>query len=165
MRRSSGFTLLEVLVALTLAGLALGGLFSIIAGNKRLAWRAEGALVHSMQVRSLINFAQLNDEQGEVFVNFKNNDLDLVTGEEFDTPERKTMATAPDLRGYHIKDENGETIASGSYWIMQQLPTQSSDGAVNTAQPFAPTTPAAPRGQSAPRNDPAPGDFGIGPRQ
>ena len=37
MRRSSGFTLLEVMVAMTITGLALGSLFSVIAGNKRLA--------------------------------------------------------------------------------------------------------------------------------
>ena len=158
MRRSSGFTLLEVLVALTLTGLALGGLFGVIAGSKRLAWRAEASLAHSMQVRSLINFAQLNDERGEVFINFENDDLDLVTGEEFEVPDRKTMATAPDLRGFHVDDENGETIASGSYWIQQDVPTQGADapGAATTifgaspvqqrAQPGQPGTGAPPAG-------------------
>lgn len=154
MQRSSGFTLLEVMVALTLTGLALGGLFGIIGGNKRLAWRAETALMHSMQVRSLINFAQLNDEQGEVFINFENNELDLTTGEEFEVPARKTMATAPDLRGYHITDENGETVASGSYWVMQELPTQGA-GSTPTAgisafQADAPNGPRVERNTGVP---------------
>ncbi|MES2603671.1 MAG: prepilin-type N-terminal cleavage/methylation domain-containing protein [Pseudomonadota bacterium] len=147
MQRSSGFTLLEVMVALTLTGLALGGLFGIIGGNKRLAWRAETALLHSMQVRSLINFAQLNDEQGEVFINFENNELDLTTGEEFEVPDRKTMATAPDLRGYHITDENGETVASGSYWIIQQVATQGADTppSLQPISPFQGDAPPGPR--------------------
>lgn len=166
MRRSSGFTLLEVLVALTVTGLALGGLFSVIAGSKRLAWRAEASLAHSMQVRSLINFAQLNDERGEVFINLANKDLKLVTGEEFEVPDRKTMATVPDLRGFHIDDENGETLASGSYWIQQEVATQGADGTINTTQPFdlpdAPPSPPVIRGQG---NGGAPAGFGAGPRQ
>ena len=52
-----GFTLLEVLVALTIAGMALGGLFAVIGGNKRLAWRSEDALVRAREVRSLLNAA------------------------------------------------------------------------------------------------------------
>ncbi|MEK9648766.1 MAG: type II secretion system protein, partial [Gammaproteobacteria bacterium] len=58
--RQGGFTLLEVMVALTITGMALGSLFGIIAGNKRLAWRSEESLVKTMQARSLINFSQLN---------------------------------------------------------------------------------------------------------
>ena len=72
-----GFTLLEVMIAMTLTGLALGGLFGIIAGNKQLAWRAEEALVRSMQVRSRINLSQLNDTRGEVPAPFAGAELQL----------------------------------------------------------------------------------------
>ena len=47
--RMRGFTLLEVLVALTIAGMALGGLFAVIGGNKRMTWRSEDALVRTME--------------------------------------------------------------------------------------------------------------------
>ena len=67
-----GFTLLEVMVALTITGMALGGLFGVIAGNKRLAWSSEASLVETMQARSMINFAQLNDERGDIFINLEN---------------------------------------------------------------------------------------------
>ncbi len=122
MRRSSGFTLLEVMVAMTITGLALGSLFSVIAGNKRLAWRAQAALLHAIEVRSLVNFAQLNDAQGEVFSESRKDKLQLVLEEKLEVPERKTQATRFDLRGYHIKDEHGDEIASGSYWMWQDLP-------------------------------------------
>lgn len=121
-RSSKGFTLLEVMVALTITGLALGGLFGVIAGSKRLAWRAEQSLVHSSQVRSLINFSQLVDEHGEVFVSWENDDLELVTGGELEMPERKTQATNEELRSYEITDENGEVIAQGTYWMFPEFP-------------------------------------------
>jgi len=143
MRRSSGFTLLEVMVAMTITALALGSLFSVIAGNKRLAWRAEAALLHAIEVRSLINSAQLNDTQGEVFTESRKDKLQLVTDEKLQDPERKTQATNAELRSFHIKDEHGAELVSGSYWIHLQLPqspdTQMGAGAQN-AQVF-PTNP------------------------
>jgi len=84
--KAHGFTLLEVMVALTITALALGALFSVIGGNKRLAWRAEDVLVQSMQVRSMINVAQLNDEQGEVLLGEQQREFKLVSGEEIERP-------------------------------------------------------------------------------
>ncbi len=119
---SSGFTLLEVMVAMTITGMAMGALFGVIAGNKRLAWRAEETLVKTMQARSLINFSQLNDEQGEVYINFENEDLLIDSGYELEVPSRKTQATTGALRQYEVIDEFGELITSGTYWIELDLP-------------------------------------------
>jgi hypothetical protein len=110
------------MVALTITGLALGGLFGVIAGNKRLAWRSEAALIKSTQVRSLINFSQLNDERGEIFLDFENEELRLVTGIELELPERKTMGSRQALRGYEVFDEFGDVVASGTYWVELELP-------------------------------------------
>jgi prepilin-type N-terminal cleavage/methylation domain-containing protein len=151
MRRSKGFTLLEVMVAMTITGLALGALFGVIAGNKRLAWRAEAALVKSMQARSLLNLVQLNDEQGEVYIALDNQTLELNTGLELETPERKTEPTAADLRGFEITDNDGEVVYQGSYWIKQALPIQNADNPLSNTQdsqqrpqPFAPNNEAPP---------------------
>jgi prepilin-type N-terminal cleavage/methylation domain-containing protein len=123
-RLQLGFTLLEVMVALTVTGLALGALFSVIAGNKRLAWRSEAALIKSTQIRSMINFSQLQDERGDITVDFVNRDLLLRDGIELEMnePERKTAPSLYALRGYEIEDEDGSTVASGSYWIQLDLP-------------------------------------------
>ena len=120
--QATGFTLLEVMVALTITGLALGGLFGVVAGNKRLAWRAEQALLESMQVRSLINFTQLNNERGEIIIDFENTELQLTDDLELEAPERKTMGTTQALRNYEIRDANDEIVASGSYWVILDLP-------------------------------------------
>ena len=116
-----GFTLLEVMVALTITGMALGGLFGIIAGNKRLAWRSEESLVKTMQARSLINFSQLNDERGEASVDFENRDLIINSGYELEIPERKTQASRLALREYEVFDEVGELITTGTYWVELEL--------------------------------------------
>ncbi len=122
MRRSSGFTLLEVMVAMTITALALGSLYGVIAGNKRLAARAEAALLHGIEVRSLINSAQLNDAQGEVFTETRKDKLKLEIDEKLVTPARKTKATTFELRKFHVKDEHGADIVSGSYWMKPELP-------------------------------------------
>ena len=124
MRRSSaGFTLLEVMVALTITAMALGALFSVIGGNKQLAWRAEDALVRSMHVRSLINLAQLGDEDEAVLLSMEHEGLNLVSGQQFEQPERKTESTLDDLRGFRIEAADGETLAQGTYWLRLEVPT------------------------------------------
>ena len=119
---AAGFTLLEVMVALTITGMALGGLFSVIAGNKRLAWNSEQALVRSMHVRSLINFSQLNNTRGEIAVDFVSPEFSLRTELEMETPPRKTMATLQALEAYDVVDAAGEVVAQGSYWVELDLP-------------------------------------------
>lgn len=119
-----GFTLLEVLVALTIAGLALGGIFAVIGGNKRLAWRAEDTLLRSMQVRSLINQAQLDDLRGELPLAAESPDLRIDAGIELEEPEddRALPGTVHKLRAYELRDANGEVVASGTYWVELDLP-------------------------------------------
>ena len=121
-QRQHGFTLLEVMVALTITGMALGGLFGVIAGNKRLAWSSEAALVRTMQVRALLNFSQLNDQRGDVYVDFENDDLLIDTGYELEPPERKTQASTLALRQYEVLDDTGEPLLTGTYWIKLELP-------------------------------------------
>jgi prepilin-type N-terminal cleavage/methylation domain-containing protein len=120
-KRHRGFTLLEVMVALTITGMALGGLFGVIAGNKRLAWRSEEALVRTMQIRGIINFSQLNDERGEVMVDFEYDEVDILTGFELEMPERKTQASRLALRHYEVRDELGDIIVVGTYWVELEL--------------------------------------------
>ena len=120
---SRGFTLLEVLVALTIAGMALGGLFGVIGGNKRLAWRSEDALVRTMDLRSLINQAQLDDTRGELPPARVVPDLHIETDIELPEPEDRALkGTVHKLRGYELRDANGEVVARGSYWIQLDVP-------------------------------------------
>ncbi len=126
MKRSDhmrGFTLLEVLVALTIAGMALGALFSIIGGNKRLAWRAEDALVRATEVRSLINQAQLDDTRGELPEAQVVPGLRVEAEIELEEPEERSLqGTVHHLRRFELRDDAGAVIATGSYWVELDLP-------------------------------------------
>lgn len=121
--RMRGFTLLEVLVALTIAGMALGSIFAVIGGNKRLAWRAEDALARAIEVRSLINQAQLDDLRGDLPAPLDIDGLRLEAGIELEDPEERVLqGTVHKLRGYELRDGSGEVIARGSYWVELDLP-------------------------------------------
>ncbi len=121
--RMRGFTLLEVLVALTIAGMALGGIFAVIGGNKRLAWRSEDALLRAMEVRSLLNQAQLDDTRGELPFASEFDGLRVESGIELEDPEDRTLqGTVYKLRGYELRDDAGEVIARGTYWVELDLP-------------------------------------------
>jgi prepilin-type N-terminal cleavage/methylation domain-containing protein len=118
-----GFTLLEVLVALTIAGMALGGLFAVIGGNKRMTWRSEAALLRTMEVRSLINQAQLDDTRGDLPPAHVVPGLRIESDIELKEPEdRALQGTVYKLRGYEVRDDNGEVVATGSYWVELDLP-------------------------------------------
>lgn len=121
--RMRGFTLLEVLVALTIAGMALGGLFSVIGGNKRLAWRSEETLVRAIDVRSLINQAQLDDMRGDLPPAHVVPGLRIESDIELEEPEERALqGTVHKLRGYEVRADNGEIVARGTYWVELDLP-------------------------------------------
>lgn len=122
LRKSSGFTLLEVMVALTITGLALGSLFGIVAGSKQLAWRSEKILLEATEVRKLINFSQLDDTHGQLNLEFENDALLLTEGELFEVPDRKTQSSLHTLRQYEVLDETNQLILTGSYWLELDLP-------------------------------------------
>ncbi|MFK5985580.1 MAG: prepilin-type N-terminal cleavage/methylation domain-containing protein [Pseudomonadota bacterium] len=57
MNRTSGFTLLEVLIAITLTGLVMGSLFAMQGQNKQLTFRSLAALDRLTEQREIINAA------------------------------------------------------------------------------------------------------------
>ena len=61
MRRGAeqqGFTLLEVLVALTITGMVLGSLFALAAGSKQLAFRSGESLDVAIEARKLAGYTK-----------------------------------------------------------------------------------------------------------
>jgi prepilin-type N-terminal cleavage/methylation domain-containing protein len=117
-----GFTLLEVLVALTITGFALGALLGVIGGNKRLAWRSEDALVEAGRVRVEINLAQLQDTPGEVPREEPPRELRVDSELLLETPERKTQAITATLRGYEVRTASGDVLSRGVYWSQLMRP-------------------------------------------
>ena len=121
-RLPRGFTLLEVIVALTITGFVLGGLFTLVAGSKRLAWRSEDSLLRAVNARAEINFALLENEFSEVEPILENDRYRIREGEIIEAPLRKTQAIVFTLQEYEIVDEDRDEIIQGTRWLRLELP-------------------------------------------
>ena len=117
-----GFTLLEVIVALTITGFILGGLFTLVAGSKQLSWRSEESLIRAMNARARINFALLENEYSEVEPVLENDLYQTRAGELLEDPLRRTQATVFTLQAFEVVDEDREEIISGTRWLQMELP-------------------------------------------
>ena len=121
-RRQRGFTLLEVIVALTITGFVLGGLFTLLGGSKRLSWASEDSLARAARVRAAVNFAMLENEFNEVEPVLQHQRLDIRDGEMLEPPERKTQATVNQLGRYQVFDPERGELFEGTRWILLELP-------------------------------------------
>ena len=61
-RTQQGFTLLEVMIALMITAMVMGSLFTLSAGSKQLAFRAQQSLQDSTAARAAVNEALLDNE-------------------------------------------------------------------------------------------------------
>ncbi len=116
-----GFTLLEVLVALTITAMVLGGLFTLAAGSKQLAGRAQSSLSDTVQARANINFALL-DNQFRDIESVIEDEFDVSPVDELEDPLRRTAPMYDLLETYRMVDpETGEQI-EGVRWLRSDLP-------------------------------------------
>jgi prepilin-type N-terminal cleavage/methylation domain-containing protein len=121
-RAARGFTLLEVLIALTICGFALAALFGVIAGSKQLTFRARGVLTESDELRRVVTSSLLVDSAGELLVPVEIPTLSFAPDSaEIEVPERKTAETTETLFQYEIEDADGELVLLGTYWISLEV--------------------------------------------
>jgi len=120
--RQAGFTLLEVIVALTITGFVLGGLFSLVGGSKKLSWRSEESLVQATRVRAAINFALLENEYSNVEEILQDYSYQIRSLDLFEDPERKTQATVHALQAYEAINRERNEVIVGSRWVQLDLP-------------------------------------------
>ncbi|MDM8560546.1 type II secretion system protein [Candidatus Parabeggiatoa sp. HSG14] len=105
--KHTGFTLLEVLIAMTIVGMVLGTVFSLLAGSKRLAFKAANDIERTVFLRSAINVAQVLEEPDypELPKRYEK-DLEKVFDEEpLEKPERQTRLMRLALQPYILRDD------------------------------------------------------------
>lgn len=104
MKQQQGFTLLEVIVALTIVGMALGSLFGLLASSKRLAFSAMHNMDNTMFLRSSISLAQA--EQRPKYPEFPqelSKNAEIVLDDIPEKPERQTQKILYQLEPYHLE--------------------------------------------------------------
>ncbi|HAS48053.1 MAG TPA: hypothetical protein DCS33_01925 [Gammaproteobacteria bacterium] len=121
-RRHSGFTLLEVIVALTITGFVLGSLFSLVGDSKQLSWRSEQSLVQATRLRAAINFSLLEDEFSEVEQILQDDSYQIRALDLLEDPVRKTQASIYGFQAYEIINRERDEVIEGSRWIQFDLP-------------------------------------------
>jgi len=104
--RQQGFTLLEVIVAMAIVGMALGTILGLLAGSKRLAFKATDDIERTLFLRSAINAAQVlkEPEYPELPSQYKKN-LTISVGEPLEKPEQQTKPMQLALEPYTLRDE------------------------------------------------------------
>ena len=120
--RAAGFTLLEVMLALTITGFVLGGLFTLAGGSKQLAWKSQESLLEATQARARINFALLEDGYGELEPILAETPFVIRAAEPVPTPERKTQPSLYSLQTYEVVNEETEEIITGTRWLRLEVP-------------------------------------------
>ncbi len=118
----AGFTLLEVIVALTITGFVLGGLFSLVGGSKQLSWRSEQSLVQATRVRAATNFALLENEYSDVEEILQDESYQIRVLDLLEDPERKTQSSVHAFQAYEIINRERNEVIAGSRWIQLDLP-------------------------------------------
>ena len=118
----SGFTLLEVIVAMAITGFILGGLFSLMGGSKQLSWRSEDSLQRAAKIRAITNFALLQNEYRDVELILEDENYDILGLEVLEVPERKTQASVFTLQAFEIANEERDEFITGNRWIQLNLP-------------------------------------------
>lgn len=117
----SGFTILEVLVALTITALVLGSLFSLAVGSKQLAFRSDQSLHRAVQARAAVNFALLQDEYAEVELAIDNDRFAIREEDYLDAVTRKTEAHRFKLQHYAVLDTENDERIEGTRWVRLEL--------------------------------------------
>ncbi len=120
--RQQGFTLLEVIVALTITGMVLGSLFALAGGSKQLAFRSGESLHTAIKARAAVNFALLQDEYSDVEEIMEGDErFDIRADDYLDFPPRKTQPTTFKLQSYSVIDEETDEAITGTRWVRLEL--------------------------------------------
>lgn len=115
-QKTRGFTLIEVIVALTITGFLLGGLFALVAGSKQLSWRSEQSLVKAMQQRAAWNYALLDNDYAALDAILEEEHYELRELDDIDIPDRQTQPMSYQLQALELLSEQGDVEAVATRW-------------------------------------------------
>lgn len=112
--KQSGFTLLEVLISITLTALVLGNLFALQSQSKRLNFKAQTNLQKNINQRAYLNAVWINNLQLDSYMD----ELSQLTKYSVDNskalkkPEAQSKPVNFSLESFDIVNQNNEVILS-----------------------------------------------------
>ncbi|MBM88409.1 MAG: hypothetical protein CMQ41_08550 [Gammaproteobacteria bacterium] len=121
-RAQRGFTLLEVIVGMAIAGVILGNLFTLVGSSKQLSWRSEDSLIRATRIRASTNFALLQNEFRDVELILEDQSYEIQGLDILEVPERKTEASVFTLQAFEIFNQDRDEFLTGNRWIELDLP-------------------------------------------
>lgn len=123
-RAQLGFTLLEVMVALTITSLVLGSIFTLAAGSKRLAVSTQDSVRESAAMRARINLALLDNQFRDIQFpqDMQDDRYQIDAGERPEDPIRRTEPLRDLLQFYEITYPGSEEPLTGTRWVRLELP-------------------------------------------
>lgn len=123
-RQQCGFTLLEVMVALTITSIVLGSIFTLAAGSKRLAFSTQDSVRDSAAMRARINLALLDNQFRDIQdpQNMTDDNYQIDAGERLEDPIRRTEPLRDLLEFYEIDYPDAEEPLTATRWIRLELP-------------------------------------------
>ena len=105
----TGFTLLEVLVAITLTGLVMGSLFSLQSQSSKLGFRSMQAIDKIVNQRAALNLAWINTDMIDTLDYNVDNQKELPAPEVL---EGKINSKTLSLESFDLLDANGNVVHS-----------------------------------------------------
>ncbi|MBU2098587.1 MAG: prepilin-type N-terminal cleavage/methylation domain-containing protein [Gammaproteobacteria bacterium] len=118
----SGFTLLEVMIALTITAMVLGSLFALAAGSKQLAFRTQDSLQESTAARAAVNFAVLDNQFREIDPAIDDDRYSINGLDVLPDAERRTSAMNDLLQEYEVVNQRTGDVIRAVRWQRFDLP-------------------------------------------
>lgn len=110
---NKGFTLLEVMVAITLTALVLGNLFALQSQSKKLSFKAQTSLAKTINQRAYLNAAWVSNRELDSYLDeLSGSGYTVANKKELKKPEQQTKPLKFSLQSFDIVDENKEVVLS-----------------------------------------------------
>ena len=110
---NKGFTLLEVMVAITLTALVLGNLLALQSQSKQLSFKAQSTLAKTINQRAYLNAAWISNRALDSYMDeLSETGYTVDNKKELKKPEEQTKPLKFSLQSFDIVDENKQVVLS-----------------------------------------------------
>ncbi|MCU7940603.1 MAG: prepilin-type N-terminal cleavage/methylation domain-containing protein [gamma proteobacterium symbiont of Bathyaustriella thionipta] len=112
--KQQGFTLLEVMIAITLTALVLGNLFALQSQSKRLSFKAQMNLHKNINQRAYFNAAWINNRRLDSYMDelSRHSDYSVANESELKIPQEQVKPLNFSLESFTIMNHENETVLS-----------------------------------------------------